>query len=312
MISVVYACNNAYVRQTLVSVVSVWKYNPDAKVYLIEDEISKENRELIAHIVKTYGMEVSLYELKEMLPELNLDDKDRHPHTIYSKLFLDQIIKEDRVLYLDSDVIIQGPLEELFSRDMTGEIAAGVLMPYSEKLKDRMKIEVGNPYICDGVVLINLERWRNERKGKQCIQYIRECHGNPPMLSEGTLNYICQGAVGVLAPKYNLMPSMLMYELGELKKLFRADCYYNEAEEMKEARQEPIIIHYMNELYNRPWFEPSDHPFKECYRELEREVFGDNEIAEVPLAKHTRMTVWLRKLLPFELFAALYHLKNQV
>lgn len=312
MISVVYACNDAYVRQTLISAVSVWKHNPDAKIYLIEDGISKENRKLIDHIVKRYGKTVQLYKLSKVLPEMNLDREDRHPHTIYTKLFLEQIVEEARVLYLDSDVIVQDSLEELFQRDMTHEIVAGVLMPYSPKVKKNMGIVQGNPYICDGVVLINLEQWRKENKQQECIRYIEESQGNPPMLSEGTLNHVCQERIGILPPKYNLMPSMLMYRLDEIRKLFRADFYYTEVYDMEAAIKAPVIIHYMNELFNRPWFEPSDHPLKEQYYVLEQELFGENQIADMPLAKHTRVTVWLRRHLPFEVFAALYHIKNGI
>ncbi len=312
MIGIVYACNDAYIRQTLVSAVSVWKYNPDAKIYLIGDGISKESNKLIDHVTGIYGKTIQRFELKTVLPELNLDEKDRHPYTIYAKLFLEKILEEDRVLYLDSDVIVSGALDELFERDMSRESVAGVLMPYSSKLKHHMGIMQGSPYICDGIVLINLELWRKERKGQQCAQYIKECNGNPPMLSEGTLNYICQGTIGSLHPKYNLMPSMLMYQLDEIKRLFRADCYYSKAEKIKEAVQSPVIIHYMNELYNRPWLEPCDHPFRDDYRTLEKEIFGENCFDMVPLSRHTRMTVWLRKHLPFGLFAALYHVKNRI
>lgn len=312
MISVVYACNDAYIRQTLVSAASVWKYNPDAKIYLVGDGISKENIEQVNRFSETYGKAIYIYELADVLPELNLNEKDRHPHTIYVKLFLTHIVKEERILYLDSDVLVQGSLEELFRRDMTNELAAGVLMPYSKKVKAEMRISQGAPYICDGVVLINLERWKKESAEQRCVQYIEEWNGNPPMLSEGTLNYVCKGEIGVLHPKYNLMPSMLMYRLEEIIHLFRADHYYSKKTDMTEAVEKPVIIHYMNELYNRPWFETSDHPYRDHYRKMEKEIFGENQLINKPLEQHTRRTVWLRNHLPFGIFAALYHIKNKL
>ena len=202
--------------------------------------------------------------------------------------------------------------EPLFQREMKQEAAAGVLMHYGSKVKQRMQIEEKTPYICDGVVLLNLDLWRAKQISEKCIQHIKDRNGKPPMLSESTLNAVCKGNIGVLEPRYNLMPTMLMYNKKEIVRLYRSDHYYHDESLLCEAVQRPAIIHYMNELYNRPWFEPCDHPYRDVYRRLEAEVFGGNQIVDQPLSKHTRLTVWLRKHLPFWVFAALYHLKNRV
>lgn len=310
MISVVYACNDAYVRQTVVSMVSVIKYNPNAKIYLVADQISTENREMIAEALGRFDQSAEIIELDTVLPDIEFDEADRHPKTVYAKLFLGKVIPEDKLLYLDSDVVVTDTLEPLFARTMNGKAAGGVLMPYSGKLKERTKCEAGKPYICDGVVLLNLEWWRNSGKEAECVAYIREHNGKPPMLSEGTLNHICQNEMEILEPKYNVMPSMLMYNLKQIRTLFRADCYYERQEEMDEAREKPVMIHFMNELYNRPWFEPCDHPMKKYYRKEVREIFGIEDYEYRLLDKHTRVTRFLLKIFPFRYFVILYHLKK--
>lgn len=312
MIRIVYACDDKYVRQTLISMVSVWNTNAEAEIYLITDELSQEAESLISHILQKYEKNIIRISLKSLLPEAKLDENDRHPNTIYAKLFLAEWLDADRVLYLDSDIVAVGALQALFERDMTNELAAGVLMPYGTKVKRRIRIRSGEPYICDGVVLLNLKLWRTLGKSEECKRYICEHGGKPPMLSEGTLNDVCQGAIGVLEPAYNLMPSMLLYSLPQIRKLFRADCYYQNEQELAEAVQNPILIHYMNELYNRPWLEPCGHPLRDVYLKLEEEVFGERRTERKELPIHTRMTVWMRKHLPFSLFAVMYHIKNGI
>ena len=54
MVNVVYACNDGYVRQTIVSMVSVIEYNPMAELYLISDGISEENRCLVAEKLEEF------------------------------------------------------------------------------------------------------------------------------------------------------------------------------------------------------------------------------------------------------------------
>lgn len=311
MITVVYACDDVYIRQTIISMVSVIKHNPNAKLYLVSAGLSRANQNLMTSTLERYGSSIHLIDIEEVLPEIKLDESDRHPKTVYAKLFFENKIAENRVLYLDSDVVVEGSLEPLFRRDMQQEVVAGVLMPYSKKVKERTNAAAGQPYICDGVVLFNLELWRSTGKSAACFRYIEQYHGKPPMLSEGTLNHVCQRMIGILEPTYNLMPSMLMYRLNEMRQLFKADYYYQDEAMMEEARKKPVMIHFMNELYNRPWFEPCNHPFRDCYRKKEQQIFGKNEIIQKPLARHTKFTICLRQCLPFAFFAKLYHIKNK-
>ncbi len=311
MITIVYACDNSYVRQTLISMVSVVMHNQNVKFYLIADRLSTLNKELISSIMQKYEIAICYLDVDSVLPELDLDEADRHPRTIYTKLFLSEAILEDRVLYLDSDTVVKESLESLFNRKMDCELVAGVMMPYSSKIKNRVFAQQGQPYICDGIVLINMQLWRKERISDICKQFISEHRGKPPMLSEGTLNHVCQGKIGILEPKYNLMPSMIMYSMKQMIQLFKADCYYQNEDAMQHAKSNPVVIHFMKELYNRPWFTPCEHPFLEEYRNIEKRVFGENKTKHIPLTWHTRITVLMKKKLPFKLFAAMYHLKNK-
>ncbi|MFQ8741492.1 MAG: glycosyltransferase family 8 protein [Clostridium sp.] len=312
MIDVVYACNDAYVRQTLVSMVSLTEHNQDANIYLMYDGLSIENRRMMLQILERYHQTITFLDMKEWVPEWKLDEEDRHPRTIYAKLFMEQAIPSDRVLYLDSDVIVTDSLEPLFGRNMEHECVAGVLMPYSSKLKQRIHGFPGEPYICDGVVLFNMKLWKSTEKTKQCLEYIRKQQGKPPMLSEGTLNHVCRGEIGVLEPKYNQMPSMLMYPLEQLRQLFRVDFYYQDETIMEQAVKKPILIHFMNELYNRPWFAPCDHPWRNLFRKRYEELFGEQVYEVQDISLHTKVTRLLYRFLPFEVYKILYQLKQML
>lgn len=312
VINIVYACNKEYIRQTVISMVSVLKHNRKVKFYLVLDSCSDEEKTFVQYYLSKYNSSAEIFDMRQIFPFIDFDKEDRHPETIYVKLFLDQIIEDEKVLYLDSDVIVCDTLEPLFERDMINEVAAGVLMPYSPKVKERTGTTPGEPYICDGVVIFNLKRWKAEKKSELCLQYILENHGCPPMLSEGTLNRIAEGEMGVLEPRYNQMPSMLAYNLGQIRSLFKADYYYDDVAQMVAARENPAIIHFMNELYNRPWCEPCEHPFKEKYLNIENDIFGINFSIKKNLSWHTQVTVFIKKKIPFCFFRWLYQRKNRL
>jgi len=306
---VVYACNDSYINQTVISMVSLVKHNENVCIHLAADGISTDNIKNLKTILRNYGSEINIIDAAPILEEVNLNRQDRHPRTIYAKLFLNRFIAADKVLYLDSDTLITASLEELFQRDMRGELIAGVLMPYSDKLKHESNLLPEDRYICDGVVLFNMKLWKEKGKEEVCITYINKYEGTPPMQSEGTLNYVCRGHIGVLDPEYNVMPSMLMYTGEQVIRLFKASVYYNPVQ-VESVKGKYKIIHFMNELYNRPWYESSKHPLKMEYLKIEKEIFDGKTISNVSLASHTAWTVWLIEHLPFVLFKKLYHLKN--
>lgn len=310
MISVLYACNEAYLRQTIVSAASVLVHNERAHLYFAIDGMTSDIKREIETALSRWDPELTFIRLEELLGQVKLGQGDRHPRTIYAKLFMEARVTEDKVLYLDSDVIVNGSLEELFHRNMEQEYVAGVMMPYSSKLKETIGAAIREPYICDGVVLFHMKLWRDAELTKRCQTYIESYHGDPPMLSEGTLNHVCSGKIGALSPAYNLMPSMLVYNCSQIKSLFRADCYYQK-DDLEQAKKHPCMVHFMNELYNRPWYEPCDHPLKQLYLKTEQEVYGENERKQQDLPVHTRRTRWLRRYLPFGVFQALYHMKNR-
>lgn len=311
MRDIVYACDNNYIEQTIVSMVSLLKKNCyPIQFWIVSDHITEENQRIIQDKTSSYQRKITFLNVDDVLDGVEIASGERHPKTVYTKLFLETIIGAERILYLDSDTVVNGSLEELWKRDMSRELAAGVQMPYSVKVKSGMDIAETSPYLCDGIVLLNLQLWRMLEIGAKCKSYISEHEGQPPMLSEGTLNYVCQGYIGVLKPEYNLMPSMILYTREQIEKLFKMEGYYSE-QELDAARKYPIIIHYINELYNRPWLEPCDHPYKMFYREEYKELFGECPYQFQRISKNTRMTRLLRKTLPFFVFSRLYHLKHK-
>ena len=306
MTEVVYACNEGYLDQTIISVISLLQYHPSVKVHLIADHIEAKKIDRFVCKVSDYTEDINIIPIKHVLGNLEFSEQDRHPKTIYAKLFLAEVLSCDKALYIDSDIVINGSLEELLNRDMTEELAAGVIMPYSRQIKEKLGLSAGDPYICDGMVLLNLDAWRAQKISEQCRRYIAECQGEPYMLSEGVLNYVCRGKMGVLEPAYNLMPSMIFFQREQIIQIGQSDWYYSR-EQLEQAKAAPKMIHFMKELYNRPWFEPCDHPYADSYRKLDKQIFGCERAYErVNVSVRTRINKWLYRMLPFGWYLWIY------
>lgn len=305
---VAYSCNDNYIEQTLISMTSVFENNKgnDIVIYLIEDHISDDSRKRIASVAKKYGQTLQIETIEDLMGKFYLEGDGYHPRTIYAKFFLDKVCWAERILYLDSDTVVRGSLETLWNTNMQDRYIAGVKMPYSNKTKADLRIDSDESYLCDGVILFNLESWRKEELREKCIKFIRENDNRPYMLSEGTINYVCQKHIKVLPPEYNLMSSMILWKTDQIKQLYRIDNYYA-CDELERAKKNPIIIHYLNELYIRPWYCNSDHPYKNEYIKYRNIVGIKDKMLSGTINPRTKMLRVLNSCLPFGIFKNIYH-----
>ena len=82
----------------------------------------------------------------------------------YSRLWVAEFFPADteKVLYLDSDMVVVGPIDELWDTDLGGHVLAAVTIPGSNRCPS-LGIPEQYGYFQSGVLLFDLARWREER-----------------------------------------------------------------------------------------------------------------------------------------------------
>lgn len=99
---VVYCLDENYRRWTDISIKSVRKFNPDAKIILVTEKPMSMWRDDIQNFVIPLNKRFR-----------NKGQRDRITNAAYLKLFLPEIAA-DKIIYLDGDTIIQSPLKPLW------------------------------------------------------------------------------------------------------------------------------------------------------------------------------------------------------
>lgn len=306
---VAYACDENYIEQTMISMASLMEHNKAHKIviYLIENRISRGALQGINQLVETYRQTLICVKLDKLVCGMDLALDQRHPKTIYAKLFLTQVCEADRILYLDSDTVVMSSLEELWKMDVTDAYIAGVAMPYADIIKQRFNLASEIDYFCDGILMINLELWRKKGITEQCREFILESNGCPDMLSEGVVNTVAGVHRVTLPPKYNVMSTVLLWNTKQIKELFDIVCFYTQGQ-IDEARKKPVVIHYLNELFIRPWYRNSDHPFRSEYVEWRKKLGWDIPMSKGKRSLRTKAVLILDKILPFPWFCKVYRM----
>ena len=278
-----YTCDNNYVWLMGISTISLFENNKgtdDLKVYLLGDEISKENKEELKKIGDKYNREVEVIDV----PKLNIPSSlvsVRWPLSAFIRLFSGVILPADvdRILYLDCDTIITGDISELDMIKFNGNIAMGVKDCISGTYKENVGLDKNSPYINAGVILFDMNALRKVDINEKIEAYMNKYVKLINYADQDILNGMFKGLIGELKPKFDVMTIDAVHTYDEIQQLRRPTNFYKK-DELEDAVKNPTIIHYTtNMVVVRPWFSNTDHPYADEFRKyMAMSVWKDKKL----------------------------------
>lgn len=189
-----------------------------------------------------------------------------HPISAYYRLLLPAIIPSQlkKVIYLDSDVVVEGDLAELWDKDLKDQSLLAVQDPIHEYITageyfkslnlEGRGITPDHKYLNSGVLVINLEKWRQHHTADQVLEFIGQ-HPELPFPDQDAINVVLAGQWGDLNPRWNQIHAVHTYES------YR-DSPYDESL-YQDLIHQPLIIHYTSRP--KPWGNNCTHPQADRY-----------------------------------------------
>ena len=274
--NVAYFVSDLYAEQCGVSLCSLFESNSDFRdiiVYIVEDNISLLNKDRLNELSKAYGRKIEYISLPEPR-EYFKDDRftikslgHTFAHMIVGGLLPNEI---NRVLCIDSDMLVLDSLQEMWNTNLDGYYIAGCEgAPGSVALEKEMGIDPSHVHCNGGLMLINLEAVRRDKievKYKEYIQSVFDQGKSLAAYEEEVMNKCCYPKVFILPARYNLMTISLVMGYKEFIKFRGATNFYSE-EEFNGAVMNPAIVHALNNFYvrKRYWEKDSDSPYADTY-----------------------------------------------
>lgn len=194
----------------------------------------------------------------------------------YYRILLPRLLPKqiDRVIYLDSDLIVRGDLCQLWSSDFEGAICLAVqdcAAPFidSELALSNFKqcasqlaairpvanyqelgLDAHAPYFNSGVLLIDVAAWRAENLADQMLDCLDRHHSHVRWWDQYVLNVVLAGRWKMLDPRWNQGSHMYSYRDWQESPF--------DAETFRRVRDEPRIVHYTTG--RKPWKLSCVHP----------------------------------------------------
>ena len=242
-INIAYAPDDNYADITAVSIQSAIDNCAPLKprIFILHSKLSNGNLDKFREIAKASGAELVLSEIDES--EFHgLPISDWVTVQAWFRIKIPELFPElDKVLYLDCDTLVDGPLEALWNSPVDG-LAVGVVRDiwnvdkYVSKLGMKSK-----DYFNSGMMLINCRYWRENNLSGKMLEYARG--RNVEFCDQDTLNKVIDEHKLMLPMKFNY-----------LEPWWRG-CYHEYGGEnlalYAEAKSNPVIIHFTGPKPNK-------------------------------------------------------------
>ena len=183
------------------------------------------------------------------------------PPVVWQRVLLPHLLPGlDKVLYLDSDLIVVGSIEPLWDFDVDGYFLAAVTNPMHEEMSgwpEKIGLPDEEAYFNSGVMLLNLALLRETGSAEKIV---RQAVEHPELVHWGDQ---CAMNVLLFERRYRLHPKWNM--MNNFSTFGRGGGLYSDAT-MAEALADPQIIHFEGPPQGKPWHYSSVHPQREKYR----------------------------------------------
>ena len=212
-IHIFYACDDNFVKFTMVSLFSMQQNaSKDKKyhVHVLHTSIKQETQERMLAMANE-NFEVSFDNVSAYMVNLceKLPLRDYYSNTTYYRMFIaDMFPKLDKVIYIDSDTIVQGDISELYSYDIENydvgachEQAMVQVDVYGSYVEKCLGIN-RNLFFNAGVLLINCRRFRESHVIRRFVKLL-EIYDCRVTQDEDYLNLLCRDHVKFLPQTWN-------------------------------------------------------------------------------------------------------------
>lgn len=262
VVPVVLAADDNYVPMLTTTIYSMLKNASTSfhyDVVVIGRDIPAERRSVMSRFLSRFpNMTLRFVDPNPIVDAYELKTNNAHIgiETYYRFLIQELLPFYDKVLYLDSDLVVEGDVSELFSSDLGDDLLAavhdidflgnlnlddGVRMRYS---KEVLRLDDPYGYFQAGVLLLNTRALR----GLCTVGEWLEAVSNSKFIydDQDVLNSRCQGRVRYLDYRWNVMNDC-RGRVGKLFSIAPASVY----DAYLASREDPAIVHYAGA--DKPW-----------------------------------------------------------
>ncbi len=241
-IPIFFSVDNSYAPFLAAALNSAIKKSSSQRQYkaiVLHQELTADNQSRLLDLA-TDNFKIEFIEMQSELEGItdSMSNRLRCDYftlTIYYRLFIPIMFPQyDKGIYIDSDVVLNADLAELFDTDI-GDNYIGACADFSVQEAPPLVHYIENAigvdkteYINSGVLLMNLKKLREAKLDYHFLRLLNKYHFDCIAPDQDYINAMCNGKIYYLGEEWDTMPN-----------------------ENKPPLKNPKLIHY--NLFSKPW-----------------------------------------------------------
>lgn len=313
MMHIVFCTDVNYVMPTGIAMISICENNQDYDIsFHIIRTIPNDSSEGTPILIQL--KEIALKYNKEYFEylfdgsTLNRFGESKIGHIslmTFARLFISEILPShiEKVLYLDGDLIVDKSVNDLWNIEINNyalaacEDANGYSGIYHRAILSPME----RPYFNAGVLLINLNYWREKRVLRSFLDSAEMHLSHFGMMDQDILNYVLGDNTLILPIEYNYQT---IFSFTSSQYWMASPKVITDVELIIEQKKKPTIIHYI--AANKPW-KNEYCPFRQNWDKYKFMSIWKDEPRQFGITRFDRSNIYQDFIATYWMDAALFN-----
>lgn len=275
-IHVVLCSDHNYFKYGCVTILSLLESNPGVSVvvHYVGSDIPNDDIENLKSLVISHKAQLFYYSVDDSIINKfpDITEMQYLSKMCYCRMLLASILPQslDKVLYLDTDILVIGPIENLYNEDLEGYYYAAIddVVSGGNDVYARLGLNKDyTTYFNSGVMLLNLKEWRVDDFEGIIMKLVTNSNHLLIYPDQDILNIVGVGRTKIMPMRYNMQDTCFKVHKPNIKTMV-AD--WND--EISETR----IIHFT--YFKKPWLFSSTHPCKQMYLSYLKRLGGQKNL----------------------------------
>jgi lipopolysaccharide biosynthesis glycosyltransferase len=221
-IPICFSCDNKYVPHLGVSIVSILKNkneDDNLRFYVLDGGISERNKEKLLSLKSIADFEIKFVKVgNAKFSEIRIFGKDHIVDASYYRLMIPEICNtENKVIYLDCDLVVRTSLCEMLGIDLTGNYMGAVFDTDHIEQKKRLNLK---HYFNSGVLLINATAWRHDNIIAKVFDWAKNNKNIILYHDQDILNKVLEKNIKIIDSAWNIQISKVKIRNNDFYKAF--------------------------------------------------------------------------------------------
>ncbi|MEZ7588586.1 glycosyltransferase family 8 protein [Streptococcus parasanguinis] len=242
--AIVLGADNGYMDKVETTIKSVCAHNDHIKFYVFNDDLPSEWFRVMNKRLKTIHSEIVNVKISDHSLRNYRLAISYLSYAAYFRYFIGEFVEEERAIYLDSDIIVTGSLDNLYNVALEEYMLAGVPDYFDGDYTGDFN---------SGMMVIPVTRWKQEQVASQLLELTEQYH-QTVFGDQGILNILFRGQWKKLNRLNNFMVGM-----DTLAQSVNDRAWYDSA--LPEGAY-PLIIHYTDD---KPWYHLSNNRYRSTW-----------------------------------------------